>query len=114
MPRKPQNNPTQTKGRIVVPLVTHEKPKTQTEKSINKDDKIVSPFLRCSLSWTYFESDSVSLKNKSELQVEGVLLLSIIDGFYLKGDDIHFQPQLHGSPSIFSKKLWTWKHIKKN
>jgi hypothetical protein len=41
---------------------------------------------------------------------EGVLMLSIENGYYLKGEGIHFQPPKHGTPSNFGgKELWLWR-----
>jgi hypothetical protein len=41
---------------------------------------------------------------------EGILMLSLENGYYLKGDGIHFQPPKHGTPSIFGgKELWLWR-----
>ena len=43
---------------------------------------------------------------------EGVLLLSLENGYYLKGDGIHFQPPKHGSCSNFGgKELWQWRRL---
>lgn len=41
---------------------------------------------------------------------EGVLMLSLENGFYLKGNGIHFQPPKHGKVSVLGgKETWVWK-----
>jgi len=43
---------------------------------------------------------------------EGILMLSLENGYYLKGDGIHFQPPKHGAPSNFGgTELWLWDKI---
>jgi len=43
---------------------------------------------------------------------EGVLKLSLENGYYLEGDGIHFQPPKHGTPSnMGGRELWIWRRL---
>jgi len=43
---------------------------------------------------------------------EGMLLMDIKQGFYLKGKGIHFQPPFNETPSRFNgRETWIWERL---
>jgi hypothetical protein len=56
-----------------------------------------------------YNSDRNAYTEHPRKDYEGVLKLSLKKGYYLEGDNIHFQPPKHGTPSRWNgKEVWTW------
>jgi len=59
-----------------------------------------------------YHRDKNAISECKPQSYEGILMLSIQNGYYLKGNNIHFQPPMQDARSTFGgTEVWQWQLI---